>query len=106
MEASLVQRVLESLLATGPVAVVLGVACYILWKNNAALQERLTKQQENYEQQREHQQQRSDRQQEKMLRLAIRVQQAVEALAGLDGPTVLDEDENEDDLPSVPVKKK
>lgn len=106
MEASLVQRVLESLLATGPVAGVLGLMCYVLWKTNTALLARLDQQQAKWERQQEQQQEKWERQQEKMLRLAIRVQQAVEALAGLDGPTVLDDEEDEDTPQPPPSKKK
>ncbi len=66
----MISRILESLAAAGPVALVLGVICWKLWGQNQLLMEKI------------------DQQQNKMLLLAVRVQRAVEALAGLEPPAV------------------
>jgi hypothetical protein len=50
--------------------VVLGVLCWKLWEQNQKLIDKL------------------EHQQSKMLRLAVRVQRAVEALAGLEDPEI------------------
>lgn len=71
--------VLKSLVAAGPVAAVLGVVCYTLWQQNHRLMERL------------------ERQQAKMLKLAVRVQRAVEALAGLQAPPDVERDLEDDE---------
>lgn len=73
MEVSFLARILESLVAAGPVAVVLGTICWKLWDQNQKLLAKI------------------DTQQNKMLRLAVRVQRAVEALAGLEAPDIEDE---------------
>jgi hypothetical protein len=73
-EATMIQRVIESLVAAGPVALILGVLCWKLWEVNQKLMGKI------------------ELQHVKMLRLAVRVQRAVEALAGLEAP------ENEEDL--------
>lgn len=66
----MLDRIIESLATAGPVALVLGVLCYHLWKQN---REQLAE---------------NRKQQNKMLRLAVRVQRAVEALAGLEAPEI------------------
>lgn len=73
MEAGLITRLLEGIATGGPVALVLGAMCYVLWKQNRELIAENRKQQD------------------KMLRLAVRVQRAVEALAGLEAPEVEDD---------------
>jgi len=69
-EVSIIGRIIESLAAAGPVALVLGGVCWKLWQQNLLL---LTE---------------NKAQQVKMLRLAVRVQRAVEALAGLEAPAI------------------
>lgn len=69
-EASLVARIIESLAAAGPVALILGLLCWKLWDQNQQLMAKI------------------EAQQNKMLRLAVRVQRAVEALAGLEAPEI------------------
>jgi hypothetical protein len=66
MEASLLAEAFKGLVAAGPVAMVLGLFCWVLWKQNTALLRKL------------------DRQHDKMLKLAVRVQRAVEVLAGVE----------------------
>jgi hypothetical protein len=66
MEASLLAAAFKGLIAAGPVAMVLGIFCYVLWKQNGELSDKL------------------DRQHDKMLKLAVRVQRAVEVLAGIE----------------------
>jgi len=61
---------IKSLIAAGPVAIVLGIVCWKLWTKNQELDERISKQNN------------------KMLKLAVRVQRAVEALAGLEAPEI------------------
>lgn len=77
-EESFLMALLKSVAAAGPVAVVLGVLCWKLWELNQALLAKL------------------DSQNNKMLRLAVRVQRAVEALAGLEAPEI------EEDLADSP----
>jgi hypothetical protein len=79
-EVTLLSRALEGLIAAGPVAIVLGTLCYVLWKQNQSLISR------------------NDRQHKMMLKLAVRVQRAVEVLAGIEHEeteveTVLNEEE-------------
>jgi len=79
-ETTFLTEALKGLIAAGPVATILGVFCFVLWKQNQGLIARL------------------DRQQNKMLKLAVRVQRAVEVLAGIEHEeteieTVLNEDE-------------
>lgn len=74
MEESLLLTALKSLIAAGPVAMVLGLLAWKLWQRNEQLQGKL------------------DRQHVKMLKLAVRVQRAVEALAGLEEPPEIEED--------------
>jgi len=69
-EFSLIGRIIESLAAAGPVALVLGGVCWKLWQQNLMLLAE------------------NKAQQIKMLRLAVRVQRAVEALAGLEAPAI------------------
>lgn len=69
-EASLISRIVESLAAAGPVALILGLLCWKLWDQNQQLMAKI------------------DAQQDRMLRLAVRVQRAVEALAGLEAPDI------------------
>lgn len=69
-EETFLLSLLKSIAAAGPVAVVLGVLCWKLWEQNQKLLDKL------------------DTQQAKMLRLAVRVQRAVEALAGLEDPDI------------------
>jgi len=69
-EVSMIQRVIESLVAAGPVALILGLLCWKLWEVNQRLMGKI------------------EAQHEKMLRLAVRVQRAVEALAGLEAPEI------------------
>ena len=74
------ERIIESLAAAGPVALVLGLVCWKLWEQNQLLMAKI------------------ETQHGKMLRLAVRVQRAVEALAGLETPAVekdLDEADQE-----------
>lgn len=83
MEQSLLNEALKGLIAAGPVAVVLGLFCYVLWKQNGNLLLKL------------------DRQHDKMLKLAVRVQRAVEVLAGIEHDSteverVLDDDKKRD----------
>jgi len=68
MEASLIQRALEGLIATGPVAVVLLGMAWQLWKQNQDLLKEL----------------REDK--KRMIVIAMRVTKAVEALAGIEPP--------------------
>jgi hypothetical protein len=92
MEASMIAKALEGLVAAGPVATILGAIVWQLWKQNAQLRSELASARDAYEQ-------KNDRLQAKMLRLAVRVQRAVEALAGLETPeveTLLDDADNED----------
>lgn len=77
MEDSVLTEVLKSLATGGPVACVLGVVCYSLWHQNQKLMDRI------------------EQQQAKMLKLAVRVQRAVEALAGLQRPEI-EEDLSDD----------
>lgn len=79
METDLISRLIDGIANGGPVALVLGTLCWFLWKRNGELIEKIEKQQN------------------KMLRLAVRVQRAVEALAGLEAPEIeedLDDDNN------------
>ena len=69
-EETFLVSLLKSIAAAGPVAVVLGVLCWKLWDQNQELLKKL------------------DQQNNKMLRLAVRVQRAVEALAGLEAPDI------------------
>jgi hypothetical protein len=83
-EAAFLTEALKGLIAAGPVATILGVFCYVLWKQNQGLLGRL------------------DRQQDKMLKLAVRVQRAVEVLAGIEHDeteieTVLNEDAHQEE---------
>jgi len=76
----MLERVLENLATAGPVALVLGFVCWKLWEQNQLLMTKI------------------ETQHGKMLRLAVRVQRAVEALAGLETPAVekdLDEADQE-----------
>lgn len=66
MEESLFREAFKGLVAAGPVATILGVFCYVLWKQNQALITKLEKQHT------------------RMLKLAVRVQRAVEVLAGIE----------------------
>lgn len=66
VEASLLEAAIKGLIAAGPVAILLGLFCYALWKQNRELLQKL------------------ERQHDKMLRLAVRVQRAVEVLAGIE----------------------
>jgi len=80
MEARLISKALEGLIAAGPVAVVLGLMCYFLWKQNQDLLKEL----------------RSDK--KRMILIAMRVTKAVEVLAGIEqldesGLDEVDEDE-------------
>lgn len=77
-EETFLLSLLKSIAAAGPVAVVLGVLCWKLWEQNQKLLGKL------------------DHQNSKMLRLAVRVQRAVEALAGLEAPEI------EEDLEDSP----
>jgi hypothetical protein len=82
-ETAFLTEALQGLIAAGPVATILGVFSYVLWKQNQALIARL------------------DRQQDKMLKLAVRVQRAVEVLAGIEHEeteveTVLNDDERQE----------
>ena len=58
-------RLFETLAAAGPVALVLGFVCHLLWKQNLELMGEIRKQQN------------------KMLRLAVRVQRAVESFVNI-----------------------
>lgn len=74
MEQSILAEALKGLITAGPVALILGVLCWALWKQNLAREARI------------------ERQHEKMLKLAVRVQRAVEVLAGIDArPTQVEE---------------
>lgn len=79
MEVSLLLEAFKSLIAAGPVAVVLGSFCWVLWRQNGDLLVKL------------------DAQHDKMLRLALRVQRAVEVLAGTErDPTEVEALDNEE----------
>lgn len=79
MEVSLLLEAFKSLIAAGPVAVVLGSLCWVLWRQNGDLLVKL------------------DAQHDKMLRLALRVQRAVEVLAGTEkDPTEVEALDNEE----------
>ena len=69
-EDTFLLTLLKSVAAGGPVAIVLGVLCWKLWDQNQRLLDKL------------------ENQQSKMLLLAVRVQRAVEAIAGLGDPEV------------------
>ena len=71
-EADLVVRLLEGVLAGGPVAVILSVMCYLLWKRNGELH---TQYRELYAENRT--------QWSSMVRLAARMQCTVETLVGV-----------------------
>lgn len=89
----MMEKVFEALAASGPVALVLGIVCWKLWEQNAAIRAELSLARTAFEE-------KNDRLQAKMLRLAVRVQRAVEALAGLEVPeveTLLDDDEEPDE---------
>ena len=62
----LIQRGLEGLIAAGPVATVLGIMCYLLWKQNQALLKE------------------SKEDKSLLLRVAMRCTKAVEAVAGFE----------------------
>ena len=66
MEDTLIREAFKGLVAAGPVATILGIFCYVLWKQNQTLMDKLEKQHS------------------KMLKLAVRVQRAVEVLAGIE----------------------
>lgn len=74
VETSLAAEAIKSLVASGPVALILGVMCYLLWKQNQEMHTRL------------------EQQQDRMIRLAVRVQRTVEALAGIRGLTAVEEE--------------
>jgi hypothetical protein len=79
-ESSLIEEAFKGLVAAGPVATILGIFCWVLWKQNQMLINKI------------------DKQNTKMLKLAVRVQRAVEVLAGIEHEDtevdrVLDEDE-------------
>lgn len=80
-EETFLITLLKSVAAAGPVALVLGVLCWKLWEQNQKLIDK------------------NDKLQSKMLRIAVRVQRAVEALAGLEDPEIEEdlEDEPESD---------
>lgn len=82
VESSLMNEALKGLIAAGPVALVLGVLCWALWKQNIEKDKKL------------------ERQHAKTLKLAVRVQRAVEIIAGVEHEKteverVEEEDENE-----------
>jgi hypothetical protein len=79
METGMVSEALKGLIAAGPVATILGIFCYTLW--NALQEERAE----------------NKRQQNKMLKLAVRVQRAVEVLADIEDSSTEVEDVLEDD---------
>lgn len=83
-EETFLSALLKGVAAGGPVAIVLGVLCWKLWEQNQKLLDKL------------------DAQQSKMLRLVVRVQRAVEALAGLEDPEV-EEDLVDTPKPSAPT---
>jgi len=87
----MLEKIIEALAASGPVALVLGFVCWKLWEQNASLRAELGTARTAFEE-------KNDRLQAKMLRLAVRVQRAVEALAGLEVPeveTLLDDEDAE-----------
>jgi len=89
----MLEKTVEALVASGPIAMVLGFVCWKLWEQNASLRTELGLARTAFED-------KNDRLQAKMLRLAVRVQRAVEALAGLEVPeveTLLDDEEAEAD---------
>lgn len=76
MTNDLFSQAIGGLVAAGPVATVLGVVCYALWKQNQSLLDEM----------------RQDK--KRMINLAMRVTKAVETLAGIEpGP---DEDPADD----------
>lgn len=77
-EASMLNNALQGLFTAGPVATILGVFCYFLWRQNAALLADL----------------RADK--IKMVKIAMRVTKAVEALAGIEASDDTDLDGDED----------
>jgi len=94
-ETSLIAEALKGLLVAGPVATILGIICYVLWKQNTNERARhLTEEHELLT--------KLDKQHDKMLRLAVRVQRAVEVLAGIEHDeteieTVLNEDDRREE---------
>lgn len=91
----LFNKALEGIVTAGPVALILGYIAWKLWQRVQELEKRLIKAQAAH-------QKRTDKLQAKMLRLAVRVQRAVEALAGLfeaeDDLEECDLEDDEDDL--------
>jgi len=90
-ETSLIAEAIKGLVASGPIALVLGLLCYMLWQQNTKERDRHTSDEQTLLD-------KLDRQHEKMLKLAVRVQRAVEVLAGIEQEpteieTVLNEDE-------------
>lgn len=74
----MIARIVESLAAAGPVALVLGLLTWKLWDQNQRLMGKI------------------EAQHGKMLRLAVRVQRAVEALAGLEAPAIEEDLDDEE----------
>lgn len=106
-DASLIERVLSGLIAAGPVATVLGLLSWKLWHALCEARKRVEELQATHAKQvadlikfhtdqiaklnKEHAAER-DRMNTKTLRMAVRVQRSVEALAGFEGPPAIDED--------------
>lgn len=94
-ETSLIAEALKGLIAAGPVATILGVVCWLIWKQSLKERERhLNEEQALLE--------KLDRQHDKMLKLAVRVQRAVEVLAGIEHEkteieSVLSDDERKEE---------
>lgn len=76
MEVGLLEQALKGLLISGPVSAVLGIICYLLWKQNVVERDRHFKEERGLIK-------KLHRQYRQMLVLAVRVQRAVEAIAGI-----------------------
>jgi len=87
----LLMEALKSLIAAGPVAMVLGISCYVLWKENKALRKQILDIRETHDEQRKAYEEKNDRLQAKMLRLAMRVQRSIEAIANIPTTTEVEE---------------
>lgn len=88
-------KAVDSLITAGPVAIVLGLVLFALWQYARSLIKAAIDREKAHaaelERVRREAQERTDRLQERMLKLAVRVQRAVEALAGIE----LEEDDED-----------
>jgi len=108
VEATLLSRAVEVLAGSGPVAIVLATISWKLWQaretertqfmerleglsREQQLQDQINALKDEVLTIRTESQERTDQLQERMLRLAVRVQRSVEALAGLEPPEIEEE---------------